>query len=73
MIEVFIPEKRNKEGKRFVFARFDRQENMSEVLLAVKGLWIGNHKMLANLMKFDRNKDEEKAPKNQQRFIKEVV
>lgn len=54
VVDVFLPDKRNKNGKRFTFARFNRTVDVNEVLLSVKGLWIGNYKILANLARFDR-------------------
>lgn len=36
--DVFIPTKRNIGGKRFAFVRFDRKENVEEILGGVKGL-----------------------------------
>lgn len=54
IVDVFIPSKRNKEGKRFAFVRFDQNVNMSDLIVTVKGLWIGDNKILANVARFDR-------------------
>lgn len=48
-----MQEKRNKVGRRITFVRFDRKENFDEFLQAVKGIWIGYHKILANIAGFD--------------------
>lgn len=56
--DVFMPKKRNKIGKKFAFARFANTRNLTEILEEVKGLWIGNYKILANIARFDRNEGE---------------
>lgn len=41
-------------GKKFAFVRFDSRANLEEILTLTKGLWIGNHKLLANVALYDR-------------------
>lgn len=50
-----MPNKRNKGGKKFVFARFEKNVNLSEIMAEVQGFWVGNHKILANRAAFDRS------------------
>lgn len=54
--DVFMPAKRNKDGRRFAFVRFDSSLDIEKILETVKGLWVGKVKLLANLARFDRDK-----------------
>lgn len=58
--DVYMLEKRNRLGQKFVFVRFNSQENIIEVLATLKGLWIGNYKILANIARFNRGETEVK-------------
>lgn len=50
---VTIPRKRAKNGKRFAFVRFERVRDEGELIRRVKGVWIGLHKLLANVARFN--------------------
>lgn len=65
VVDVYIPGKRNAVGKRFAFARFEKNANLGEILSALQGLSIGNHKILAHMTKFDR-KDQVNESKHYQ-------
>lgn len=54
VMDVYMPDKKNKEGKSFVFARFDKNADMENILKALRGLWIGKYKILANYGIFER-------------------
>ncbi|MCI19800.1 RNA-binding protein 25-like, partial [Trifolium medium] len=52
--EVYIPNKRDKAGKRFGFARFEDVEDQQKLLQKIEETWIGTYKIRANLPKFRR-------------------
>lgn len=54
-----MPDKVNREGKRFTFVRYDRTEDIERILSELKGYCIGDVKIMANYARFERN-DEEK-------------
>lgn len=56
-IGVVMPEKLNKEGKKFAFARFERNARVEDIMEKVKGLSVGNEKLYAHLARFDRSKE----------------
>jgi hypothetical protein len=59
--EVFIPNKLDKGGKRFGFARFEDVEDKQKLLYKLEETWIGTYKLRANLPKFRRG-DELRKP-----------
>lgn len=69
MVDVFLPAKRNKEGKRFAFVRFAKRVNMNDTLVMVNGLWIGNHKIIANIARFDRTYADSKVKEEKNRVF----
>ncbi|GAU42702.1 hypothetical protein TSUD_43120 [Trifolium subterraneum] len=52
--EVYIPNKRDKVGKRFGFARFEDVVDQQKLLQRIEETWIGTYKIRANLPKFLR-------------------
>ncbi|GAU47979.1 hypothetical protein TSUD_87830 [Trifolium subterraneum] len=61
--EVYIPDKRDRVGKRFGFARFEDVEDQQRLLQRIEETWIGTYKIRANLPKFRRG-EERKLPPN---------
>ncbi|WJX71605.1 hypothetical protein P8452_55583 [Trifolium repens] len=55
--EVFIPNKLDKGGKRFGFARFEDVEDKQKLLHKLEETWIGTYKLRANLPKFRRGEE----------------
>ncbi|WJX23786.1 hypothetical protein P8452_12975 [Trifolium repens] len=52
--EVYIPDKLDKTGKRFGFARFEDVKDRQMLLQKIEETWIGTYKIIANLPKFIR-------------------
>ncbi|GAU35004.1 hypothetical protein TSUD_103270 [Trifolium subterraneum] len=52
--EVYIPDKRDRVGKRFGFARFEDVEDQQKLLQRIEETWIGTYKIRANLPNFLR-------------------
>jgi hypothetical protein len=55
--EVYIPNKLDKGGKRFGFARFEDVEDKLMLLNKLQETWIGTYKLRANLPKFKRGEE----------------
>ncbi|KAK2359679.1 zinc finger CCCH domain-containing protein [Trifolium repens] len=55
--EVYIPNKLDKGGKRFGFARFEDVEDKQKLLHKLEDTWIGSYKLRANLPKFRRGEE----------------
>lgn len=62
VVDCFMPSKRNMDGLRFVFAKYDRRAQVQEILKVLKGFWIGSFKVLANLALFDRSTNKATMP-----------
>lgn len=71
VIDVFLPQKRNATGKRFAFARFEKNANLSEILVELKGLWIGDYKIIAHRARFDINDRMSDEKHTRQRSLKD--
>ncbi|GJT84434.1 hypothetical protein Tco_1058776 [Tanacetum coccineum] len=56
MVDVFIPNKRSKAGKRFAFVRFINVLNLDRLIENLKTIWIGRFHLSANTARFERNK-----------------
>lgn len=54
VVDVYVPNKRNREGKMFGFVRFDRVSEVKELEDQLRMIWIGLHKLRVNLSKFSR-------------------
>jgi hypothetical protein len=59
--EVYIPNKLDRVGKRFGFARFEDVKDRQTLLKNIEGTWIGTYKIRANLPKFSRGEGETKS------------
>lgn len=55
---MFIPNKRNKEGKVFGFVRFKEVAYPHELEKRLDQIWIGSYKLRANFTRFFRRKDQ---------------
>ncbi|GJU52012.1 RNA-directed DNA polymerase, eukaryota [Tanacetum coccineum] len=56
VVDVFIPNKRSKAGKRFAFVRFINVLNLDRLIENLKTIWIGRFHLSANLAQFERPK-----------------
>ncbi|KAJ9567980.1 hypothetical protein OSB04_003946 [Centaurea solstitialis] len=56
VVDLYIAKKLNRWGKRFGFVRFIRVNDWRSLERALNGIWIGSHKLLVNLAKFNRSK-----------------
>ncbi|GKD66763.1 RNA-directed DNA polymerase, eukaryota, nucleotide-binding alpha-beta plait domain protein [Tanacetum coccineum] len=54
VVDVFIPAKLSKAGKRFSFVRFINVFNLDHLVENLCSLWIGRHHLFANHVRFDR-------------------
>ncbi|GKA70795.1 RNA-directed DNA polymerase, eukaryota [Tanacetum coccineum] len=55
VVDVFIPFKRSKAGKKFAFVRFIRVDNMERLLGNLTTIWIGKFRLHANVVRFHRD------------------
>jgi hypothetical protein len=58
--EVYIPDKLDKTGKRFSFARFEDVNDRQMLLQKIEETWIETYKPRANLPKFTRGEGVKK-------------
>ncbi|GJT17945.1 RNA-directed DNA polymerase, eukaryota, nucleotide-binding alpha-beta plait domain protein [Tanacetum coccineum] len=56
VVDVFIPNKRSKAGKRFAFVRFINVLNLDRLIENLKTIWIGRFYLFANTARFERPK-----------------
>nr|GFB75257.1 RNA-directed DNA polymerase, eukaryota, nucleotide-binding alpha-beta plait domain protein [Tanacetum cinerariifolium] len=54
VIDVFIPFKKSKAGKRFVFVRFIKVVGLARLVENLCTIWIGRHHLYANQVRFER-------------------
>ncbi|GJV92918.1 RNA-directed DNA polymerase, eukaryota [Tanacetum coccineum] len=54
VVDVFIPNKLTKAGKRFAFVRFIKVFNLDRLVANLCTLWIGSYHLFANHVRFDR-------------------
>nr|GEV22641.1 RNA-directed DNA polymerase, eukaryota [Tanacetum cinerariifolium] len=54
VIDVFIPNKKSKAGKRFAFVRFIKVHNFDQLIENLRTIWIGSHHLFANPARFER-------------------
>nr|GEZ86967.1 RNA-directed DNA polymerase, eukaryota, nucleotide-binding alpha-beta plait domain protein [Tanacetum cinerariifolium] len=53
VVDVFIPAKLSKAGKRFAFVRFIKVVNLDRLVENLCTLWIGRHHLFANHVRFE--------------------
>ncbi|GJU05240.1 RNA-directed DNA polymerase, eukaryota [Tanacetum coccineum] len=54
VVDVFIPNRRSKAGKRFAFVRFIRVDNIDRLVRNLCTIWIGRFHLHANVVRFER-------------------
>nr|GFC47156.1 RNA-directed DNA polymerase, eukaryota, nucleotide-binding alpha-beta plait domain protein [Tanacetum cinerariifolium] len=54
VVDVFIPTKISKAGKRFAFVRFVKVHNLDRLVDNLRTLWIGSFHLYASLSRFER-------------------
>lgn len=59
VVDVFVPKKKNKEGKLFGFARFKDVWYPQELERRLDQIWVGSFKLRVNSMRFSRDKGRE--------------
>ncbi|GJU93383.1 RNA-directed DNA polymerase, eukaryota, nucleotide-binding alpha-beta plait domain protein [Tanacetum coccineum] len=55
VIDVFIPNKRSKSGKRFAFVRYIKIDNIDRVVENLCTVWIGKIRLHANVVRYQRS------------------
>ncbi|GJX74031.1 RNA-directed DNA polymerase, eukaryota [Tanacetum coccineum] len=56
VVDVFIPIKKSKAGKRFAFVRFIKVINLDRLIENLNTIWIGRFHLYANPVRFERSK-----------------
>ncbi|KAK6129156.1 hypothetical protein DH2020_037088 [Rehmannia glutinosa] len=69
--DIFIPNKRDKLGKKFGFVRFSRVKDDKETVKALEGIWIGSFKLRVNIPKYNRNNGKQSEKKLDFKIIKQ--
>lgn len=64
MADVFIPNKKNKEGKKFAFVRFREVAFPMELEKRLDQIWIGTFKLRVNCTKFYRRRETQSDRKD---------
>nr|GEV40261.1 RNA-directed DNA polymerase, eukaryota [Tanacetum cinerariifolium] len=54
VVDVFIPFKKSKAGKRFAFVRFIKVVDLARLVKNLCTIWIGRHHLYANQVRFER-------------------
>ncbi|GKE15122.1 RNA-directed DNA polymerase, eukaryota, nucleotide-binding alpha-beta plait domain protein, partial [Tanacetum coccineum] len=54
VVDVFIPLKKSKAGKRFAFVRFIKVFNLDRLVENLCTIWIGRYYLYANHVRFER-------------------
>ncbi|GJZ21180.1 RNA-directed DNA polymerase, eukaryota [Tanacetum coccineum] len=54
VVDVFIPNKKSKMGKRFAFVRFIKVNNLDRLVENLNTIWIGRFHLFANPVRFER-------------------
>ncbi|GKD52954.1 RNA-directed DNA polymerase, eukaryota, nucleotide-binding alpha-beta plait domain protein, partial [Tanacetum coccineum] len=62
VVDVFIPSKKSKAGKRFAFVRFIKVFNLDRLVENLCTIWIGRYHLYANLVRFERPHKSFSAP-----------
>nr|GEZ77667.1 hypothetical protein [Tanacetum cinerariifolium] len=64
VVDVFIPNKKSKVGKRFAFVRFIKVINLDRLIENLNTIWIGRFHLFANSVRFERPKKPNLSPHN---------
>ncbi|GJZ01628.1 RNA-directed DNA polymerase, eukaryota, nucleotide-binding alpha-beta plait domain protein, partial [Tanacetum coccineum] len=64
VVDVYIPFKKSKSGKRFAFIRFIKISNMERLIENLRSIWIGSFHLFANMARFNRETMQNGSLKN---------
>nr|GEV94057.1 RNA-directed DNA polymerase, eukaryota [Tanacetum cinerariifolium] len=64
VVDVYIPNRKSKAGKRFAFVRFIKVENVDRLVGKLCTLWIGRMHLHANVVRFERSPIHSSRPTN---------
>ncbi|GKE80089.1 RNA-directed DNA polymerase, eukaryota, partial [Tanacetum coccineum] len=64
VVDVYIPNRKSKAGKRFAFVRFIKVENVDRLVGNLCTLWIGRMHLHANVVRFERSSIHSSRPTN---------
>ncbi|GJV10994.1 RNA-directed DNA polymerase, eukaryota [Tanacetum coccineum] len=56
VVDVYIPHKKSKAGKRFAFVRFLKVENLDRLVANLCTIWIGSYHLHANIVRYRRER-----------------
>nr|GEX58705.1 nucleotide-binding alpha-beta plait domain-containing protein [Tanacetum cinerariifolium] len=62
VVDIFIPSKKSKAGKRFTFVRFIKVFNLDRLVENLCTIWIGRYHLYANSVRFERSHNSFLAP-----------
>ncbi|GJT89290.1 nucleotide-binding alpha-beta plait domain-containing protein [Tanacetum coccineum] len=62
VVDSYIPFKKSKTGKRFGFVRFINVFNVDHLVNNLCTIWVGKHKLHANIIRFQRSSKKETSP-----------
>ncbi|GJV65858.1 RNA-directed DNA polymerase, eukaryota [Tanacetum coccineum] len=62
VVDVYIPNRKSKAGKRFAFVRFIKVENVDRLVGNLCTLWIGRMHLHANVVRFERSPIQSSRP-----------
>ncbi|KAL4559089.1 hypothetical protein LXL04_031222 [Taraxacum kok-saghyz] len=71
IVDLFIPTKRNKAGRKFGFARFFGVSDVGKFEQQLNGVWMNKLRLKANLARFERGKQS--SNKQHRRHINTVI
>nr|GFC01728.1 hypothetical protein CTI12_AA602910 [Tanacetum cinerariifolium] len=54
VLDVYIPNKVSKQGKRYAFARFKKVSNVDSLISSLRFVWLGSFHLYANVARFNR-------------------
>nr|GEX56111.1 RNA-directed DNA polymerase, eukaryota, nucleotide-binding alpha-beta plait domain protein [Tanacetum cinerariifolium] len=69
VVDVYIPNRKSKTGKRFAFVRFIKVENVDRLVGNLYTLWISRMHLHANVVRFERSPIHSSRPTNPLRSI----
>ncbi|GKB52428.1 RNA-directed DNA polymerase, eukaryota [Tanacetum coccineum] len=62
VVDVYIPNRKSKAGKRFAFVRFIKVDNIDRLVGNLCTLWIGRMHLHANVVRFERSSTQSSRP-----------
>ncbi|GJY86913.1 RNA-directed DNA polymerase, eukaryota [Tanacetum coccineum] len=66
VVDVYIPFKKSKAGKRFAFIRFIKVNNFERLIQNLCTIWIGSFRLHANLVRFQKEHVHRVSPLNKE-------